>query len=238
MMIILDAGHGMKTAGKETPAFPNGTKIKEAEQNYPIMFLVRDKLVKQGITVVTTNDDPNNDLSLNNRVLKANAVDAKLFVSFHKNATAEYAWNDVRGSETLVYKLGGEAEKAARIIQAEIVKGTGDKDRGVKAMGDKVYVLKYTKMPAVLVELGFMTNLEDANDMRNKQAQECYATAVTNGILKYLNITPLKVVETNVNEALYKNLAMEFKKLKSGLNDSLKQVEAIEALAAEMFGKL
>jgi hypothetical protein len=50
--------------------------------------------------------------------------------------------------------------------------------------------------------------------------------------------TPLKVVEANVNEALYKNLAMEFKKLKSGLNDSMKQVEAIEALAAEMFGKL
>ena len=237
-MVVIDAGHGMKTAGKETPAYPNGTKIKEAEQNYPIMFLVKEKLEKHGITVVVTNDDPNFDMSLNARVLKEKSVNAKLFVSFHKNATAEYNWNNVRGTETLVYKLGGEAEKAARIIQAEIIKGTGDKDRGVKAMNDKVYVLKYTKAPAVLLELGFMTNKEDADDMRNKQAQECYATAVTNGILKYLNITPLKVVEANVNEALYKNLAMEFKKLKIGLNDSMKQVEAIEALAAEMFGKL
>jgi len=238
MVLVLDGGHFINSAGKQTPAYPDGTVIKEAEQNYPIMFLVKEKLEKQGITVITTNSDINKDVSLNDRVLKEKAIDAKLFISFHKNATADYKWNDVRGTETLIYRFGGEAEKAAKIIHSEIISATGDKDRGIKEMGDKIYVLKYTKAPALLLELGFMTNREDASDMRNKQAQECYANAVVKGILKYLNITPKKVVEANVNEALYKNLAMEFKKLKSGLNDSMKQVEAIEALAAEMFGKL
>lgn len=216
--VVLDAGHGMSTSGKETPPYANGSKIKEAEQNYPIMFKVAQKLTSNGVAVFTTNSAIDIDMNLEDRVTIANAADADLFYSFHKNASADYTWNNVRGTEHLIYGLGGQAEIAAKIIQDKVVKMCGEKDRGVKVQN--VYVLRKTTMPAVLGELGFMTNKEDASDMRNEQAQECYAEAIAQGICEFLGVSSTKeVVEVApitdcVNEATKNNLIVAYEQYK------------------------
>ena len=185
-IVCLDAGHGMNTSGKQTPPYDDGSVIKEAEQNYPIMFKVAEKLTEQGIEVVMTNVNKQFDMSLESRVAIANASNADLFYSFHKNAGPSYEWSNARGTEHLIIAKGGNAEKAANIINRNVIVSSGDKNRGVKVQN--VYVLRKTNMPAVLGELGFMTNKYDASDMKNEQAQEVYATAIAKGICEFLGV--------------------------------------------------
>ncbi len=215
--VVLDAGHGMLTSGKQTPYFKDGTVIKEAEQNYPIMFKVAEELRSHDVIVTLTNDNINFDMSLNSRVTVANATNADLFYSFHKNATAEYIWNGTRGTEHLIYGKGGEAEKAANIIHNKVIEMCGEKDRGVKVQN--VQVLRETKMPAVLGELGFMTNMEDAMDMIDEQAQECYAKAIAYGILEYLGIEVVEEVKEKecVDVALKDNIITTYERIEADL---------------------
>lgn len=119
---------------------------------------------RQGLTVTET----------------ANDWDADIFVSIHCNsAEAEEAC----GTETYAYDLdGGEGEKLATCIQDQIVDALNTVDRGVKA-NPKLYVLRYTAMPAVLVELGFISNASDEQLLANRQ--DDFARAVARGVTDY-----------------------------------------------------
>lgn len=182
MKVCLDAGHGMNTAGKRTPPYPDGTQIREAEQNYAVMELVKKYLEHNGVEVVVTNSDKNKDMPLSERVEKANKSGADLFVSIHKNAYTG-TWQDkAKGIETFVYKKGGKAEKYANNVQKELVADTKMNDRGVKE--GNLYVLRKTKMPAILVELGFMDYKPEADQMRDKEWHKKYAKAIVKGIMK------------------------------------------------------
>lgn len=110
----------------------------------------------------------------------ANDWDADIFVSIHCNsAEAEEAC----GTETFAYALdGSEGEKLATCIQEQIVDALNSVDRGVKA-NPKLYVLRYTAMPAVLVELGFISNASDEQLLANRQ--DDFARAVARGVTDY-----------------------------------------------------
>jgi len=208
--VCIDMGHSMNTAGKQTPPYVDGLVIKEAQQNYPIGFLVKDILKYNGVNVVVTNSDISYDMSLHDRVAVEKSVDADCFVSFHKNAGPKYEWSAPNGTETYCYKFGANGEKLARYVQNEVIDETDDYNRGIKEAN--FYVLKYTKSPAILCELGFMTNKGDAADMLNKTSQKRYAEAVAKGILKYLEIEykeePCQdYVDEAIKEALYNNLS-------------------------------
>lgn len=110
----------------------------------------------------------------------ANDWDADIFVSIHCNsAEAE----DACGTETFAYALdGGEGEKIATCIQDQIVDALNTVDRGVKA-NPKLFVLRYTAMPAVLVELGFISNESDEELLTNRQ--DDFARAISRGVTDY-----------------------------------------------------
>lgn len=110
----------------------------------------------------------------------ANKWDADIFVSIHCNsAEAEEAC----GTETFAYVLnGGEGEKLATCIQDQIVDALNTVDRSVKA-NPKLFVLRYTAMPAVLVELGFISNTSDEELLTNRQ--DDFARAIARGITDY-----------------------------------------------------
>lgn len=110
----------------------------------------------------------------------ANDWGADIFVSIHCNSVANA---DVAGTETFSYELdGGEGEKLAKCIQNQIVGAIGMDDRGVKADPD-LLVLKYTAMPAVLVELGFISNAGDEELLANRQ--DDFARAIARGVTDY-----------------------------------------------------
>lgn len=119
---------------------------------------------RQGLTVTET----------------ANDWDADIFVSIHCNsAEAE----DACGTETFAYALdGGEGEKLATCIQDQIVDALNTVDRGVKA-NPKLFVLRYTAMPAVLVELGFISN--ESDEVLLTDRQDDFARAIARGVTDY-----------------------------------------------------
>lgn len=110
----------------------------------------------------------------------ANDWDADIFVSIHCNSAGA---EEACGTETFVYALdGGDGEKLATCIQDQIVDALNTVDRGVKA-NPKLLVLKYTGMPAVLVELGFISNAGDEELLTAHQ--DDFARAIARGVTDY-----------------------------------------------------
>lgn len=110
----------------------------------------------------------------------ANAWDADIFVSIHCNSAEA---DEACGTETFAYDLdGGEGEQLATCIQNQIVNALNMVDRGVKA-NPKLFVLRYTSMPAVLVELGFISNAGDERLLMDHQ--DDFARAIARGVTDY-----------------------------------------------------
>ena len=102
---------------------------------------------------------------------------ADIFVSIHCNAANTTA----QGTEVECYG-SGTGEQLAQCIQSQIVDSIGTTDRGVKYM-PQLLVLKYTDMPAVLVEMAFIDNDEDAELLAGKQDE--FARAIARGVTDY-----------------------------------------------------
>ncbi len=120
-----------------------------------------------------------NASSLRLRVQDANSWGANLFISLHTNASENPS---ATGSEALVYSQSSPAYTIGENILREMTSLTGLRNRGVK-LRPGLYVLRRTAMPAVLVELGFITNANDANLMAN--SPQLFARGIYNGLNAY-----------------------------------------------------
>lgn len=123
-----------------------------------------------------------NASSLKVRVDDANSWGAQYFISIHANASNS---SSVSGSEALVYTTPSAATELGEDMLAGLHDATGLPNRGIKVRPG-LYVLRKTNMPAVLVELGFITNPYDANLMANNP--QLFARGMYNGILDYFNL--------------------------------------------------
>lgn len=124
--------------------------------------------------------DNDNFISLQSRAIKANAVNAAFFVSIHCNAASD---PNAGGTETYCATGSKQGEELARAIHRPLVTATGLKDRGVKAAS--FYVLRCTKMPAVLIELAFISNEKEEHLLKDTAFQEKVAEAIAKGIIAY-----------------------------------------------------
>lgn len=130
--------------------------------------------------VLQSNNLNGEDPSRPNVCATANNGDYDIFVSIHCNGSEN---PNARGTETLVYELnGGKACILANCIQKQIVDSLGMVDRGVKERAD-LCVLRETSMPAVLVEIAFLSNADDAIKIRTKLRE--FARAIARGITDY-----------------------------------------------------
>ena len=121
-----------------------------------------------------------NASSLAARVSDANAWGADYFISLHANSSEI---PQASGTEAFVYRRMSEAEDLADALVLRITEATGLDDRGVFARPG-LYVLRKTRMPAVLVELGFITNRRDADLMAYSPG--LFAEGIRNGVLTFL----------------------------------------------------
>lgn len=148
-IICLDAGHGGSDPGAVHEA------RKEKSDNLKIARAVGKELAAEyEISVKHTRTTDIFEKPIK-KAQDANGFDADLFVSFHRNAYNGTA----KGFEALVYKRSGDAGKLASRVCSRM-EDLGFKDRGVKVRTD-LTVLKSTKMPAVLFEVGFIDNDAD-----------------------------------------------------------------------------
>ncbi len=183
MKIAIDDGHGMETAGKRSPAFSDGSVMRENEFNRAVVSYLHDELIRNGFSVMLTAPE-DTDISLATRVQRANDAHADYFISVHANAFGN-GWNDANGVESFVYALNdAKTTSLARCVQHELVRETGLRDRGVKE-NPTLYVLRKTTMPAVLCECGFMTNKREAKLLKSDAYRKKCAIAICKGICSY-----------------------------------------------------
>ena len=182
--IYIDQGHN--------PVNPNagseGNGFREQDLVYTIGQMTADLLRQSGFEVrlsrptVQTQLGTSNTTSLAARVNDANGWGADYFISLHTNASVI---ESASGSEAFVFRRDSDAEILAENILEQLNFATGLTNRGVFARPG-LYVLRRTRMPAVLTELGFITNPVDAELMA--YSPQLFASGVTNGILAYLGM--------------------------------------------------
>lgn len=174
--IIVDAGHGSDTLGKRSP---DGT-LREFMFNEAVAINLKKLLSVQGFTVIFSHDGTR-DVALSERISLANKLRVAAFVSIHANAYGTN-WNDANGIETYTCLRPSKTSLImAECVQQSLYLRTGRKNRGVKK-GDFA-VLRETKMPAILVECGFMTNKTEANLLKSPAFQQECAEAIYFGLL-------------------------------------------------------
>lgn len=183
--IYIDQGHNPKSpnAGAE------GNGFVEQDITYEIGIRLANLLRSNGnFDVRVSRPTPETTLGTSNasslriRVDEANAFGADYFVSLHTNASTN---SSASGSEALVYSSPSVASELGEDILVWLNRLTGLRNRGI-VNRPGLYVLRKTQMPAVLVEMGFISNPNDAALMNN--SPELFAEGIYNGILQYTGL--------------------------------------------------
>lgn len=169
--IALDAGHG----GSDPGAVYKGRQ--EKDDTLDLTLAVGDILKKNGIDVYYTRTTDEYETPFK-KATDANNSGADLFVSIHRNSSENP--NQYSGVETLVYSDTGLKAEVARNINNQL-EDAGFKNLGVDERKNLV-VLKRTKMPAVLVEVGFINN--DKDNYLFDEEFDSIAQAIADGILE------------------------------------------------------
>ena len=190
-IVYLDAGHG----GYDPGASYFG--ISEKSLTLAIQSRVKAKLESEGYQVVTTRTS-DTYVDLTDRSRAANASESDIFVSIHINASGSSA---AQGIETYYYQPYAEypsrinatyhanptrlsmSDTLANAIQSSLINATGAQNQGVKRQ--TFAVLRETTAPAVLLELGFLSNPQEAARLSTSDYQETLANAIVAGIKSY-----------------------------------------------------
>ena len=186
---LLDPGHGgiidgvYQTAGKRSPAFPDGTVLYEGDFNRKVAADVF-KFCKSGNIDVVNVVDSLEDVPLRTRVARANEIHRNkqncIYVSIHANAFGNGAdFNGAKGVCTFHHYRSVDGKRLAECLQRWLGDLTPLRDRGERSNDTwaNFYVLRKTNMPAVLSENGFMTNFDDASALLEPSVQRQIAWA-------------------------------------------------------------
>ena len=177
--IMLDAGHG----GRDPGAVYNGRQ--EKDDALRLVMAIGEILQNNGIDVEYTRITDVYE-SPYQKAMEANEAGVDLFISIHRNSFPQD--NVVSGVESLVYNKQGIKYEMAQNINAQL-ETVGFVNLGVQARPNLV-VLRRTRMPAVLVEVGFI-NSEVDNQLFDQNFSDI-AQAIADGILDTLNNFPLE----------------------------------------------
>lgn len=174
--IFIDQGHN--PSGPNTGA--EGFGLKEQDITYQVgKDLAALLRADEHFEVRLSRNTPEERLGTSNA---ANAWPADYFVSIHANANTDPAIN---GTEVYVYRKYTQSYYLAQHILNAVVNIVGTKDNGVRA-NPSLYVLRRTNMPAVLVELAYLTNAGDAGKLETMQSE--FARGIYEGMLSYFGM--------------------------------------------------
>jgi N-acetylmuramoyl-L-alanine amidase len=171
--VIIDPGHGGDDSGA---VGPHG--VREADVTLSIGRLTAQALERQGVHAVLTRT-ADTTVPLEERPDLAVRNGGVVFVSIHANASRDPA---AIGTET--YYKTPESQALAALVQAEVVRALGEPDRGVRTAD--FYVIVNTPMPAILVEVAFISNPREEAMLRDPAVQRRVAEAIARGVLKFL----------------------------------------------------
>ena len=182
-IIVIDAGHGGTDPGAVSGVLGSKT-VNEKDITLGIAKKLRDTLESNGYTVVMTRDSDTYP-TLNQRAEKANRAGAALFVSIHMNSSPS---SDPSGTETYYSEInngddfGITSKKLAESVQNKLYKALDSRNRGVKTANHAV--TRNSIMPAILIEVGFISNAKQAELLLTSDYQQKAASAIANGIIE------------------------------------------------------
>lgn len=181
-VVALDAGHGLKTPGKQTP-----TGIKEWTLNDKVCDYITTYLAEYEVEIIRTdNNEGKVDEPLSERLNRYLKLGVSVFVSIHHNAYTS-KWNSATGVEVWVDKNCTAADlNLANAIYKRMVKYMALKGRGIKR--ENFAVINQNKIPAVLCEGGFMDGKGDYKYITSAEGQKAYARSVAEGLVVYLGL--------------------------------------------------
>lgn len=175
MKVFIEPGHDRLY----DPGAVSRNGLREADVVWDVGILLEKFLVAAGINVV----DVFQDDDLGQVCAYANESQADLFISIHCDSVDSRQPN---GTTTYVWQLGNQASVFAECVQKQICGSLKTYDRGVRVHPDKLYVLANTSMPAVLIELAFISNEFEENLLRYRQ--EDFARAIARAVTDYEKI--------------------------------------------------
>lgn len=172
-VIVIDAGHG----GTDYGAIRNG--INEKDINLDVAKRVEDILRRKGYKVGMTRT---NDIfvSLEDRCKISESMNPSIFVSIHVNSCVG---TEPKGLETHYYH--DNSVELANIIHSRLIKAIHSPNRGL--FKSKFYVINHTSVPAVLLEIGFISNDKERAELTTSKRKQATAQAIAEGIIEYIN---------------------------------------------------
>lgn len=180
--IAIGAGHGINTPGKRSP---------EGEREWSFNNKVVSAAIKYlngyvNVSVIRL-DDPTGatDVPLTTRTNNANNANADILISYHHNANTG-KWGSWTGTETYYYPGSSTGLALARAIHPSIVGAMGLRDRGIKSAN--LHMVRESRMPAILIEGGFMDSTIDIVKMRNNSVMDKTGKALADAIASYLGL--------------------------------------------------
>ena len=192
--IFLDPGHG----GRDSGAFYYN--VAEKDLNMQIYRKLRSKLEELGYKVLTSRDSDIDVDFVTERSRMVNKTNSDIFISIHFNATGNtyskasgiqtYSYSDEPDYPSKINKYWhnhpdrmSESKRLAAAIHSSLLAETGAKDAGL--LESSYAVLRETAKPAVLLELGYMDNFSENQQIRDSRYQDKLVAGIVKGIQKY-----------------------------------------------------
>ena len=173
-IVVLDAGHG----GSDYGAIREG--INEKDITLDVTQRIASNLKSKGYKVALTRGD-DTFVSLQDRVTFSEEEEPEIFVSVHVNSAVA---TEPKGIETHYYH--DYSNELAKVVHSHLAKDIDTKDRGL--FKSKFYVINHTTVPAILCEIGFISNEEERNELVSDSRKQKTAKAIADGIIEYLKI--------------------------------------------------
>lgn len=188
LTVIIDAGHG----GMDPGAVANG--LIEKDLNLELALKLRDFLALSNVQVIMTRETDvllgegdtirkHKVADLNKRLEILNSTENCVFVSIHMN---KFQQSGASGLQVFYASASKNAQTLAEHIQAFSKTIDSSNKRQIKPDDGKIYILENTKNTAVLVECGFLSNIQDAAKLSSDEYKNKLAFVIYCGIIKYL----------------------------------------------------
>lgn len=186
--VVVDAGHGGDDPGK---VGINGALEKDI--NLAVAKRLAVLLEQSDVKVVMTREDENGLYDANadrkkvqdmkRRIAMMEEAEPDLVVSVHQNS---YGDASIKGAQVFFYTGSEEGRELAEVIQNRLVAGLDPENHRVAKANDSYYLLKKTSRPIVIVECGFLSNPQEAEQLTDPVYQERVAWQIHMGVLQYL----------------------------------------------------
>lgn len=202
-IICIDAGHGVFTKARQEKIAPNTTKTKpafvsgtsgqgvtEEQINLQVAKLLQKELENLGAKVIMTRTTRKTNMSNIDRAQFANKNKADISIKLHCDGAANA---NVNGISVLIpktkyvdKKIVHLSNKLGKLVLHDVVQETGAKNRGLISRDD-LTGFNWSKVPVILIEMGFMTNKAECNRLKNKTYQKKIVKGIVHGVEEYFS---------------------------------------------------